>query len=319
MHFPSYFFVRTCPISFLLLLILIPVCRAQVTHFEKSALDSLQANDFNLSLAFAFNAGQDGTKTLTTGTDVGMMYSTLHSNYEIVQSSYHNKLEQFSTSNRFLVMGRGSLWSHEIIKDSILIEKANYPEPFILYAYDANRGLNARWQFGLDAVHAFKNNRLLRITIGIGLIYELENWQMIKQELLPQVDSLPEPVQRYLFDTVGINSRGQLRRNNIRGNIYANFICTLSKTVALNAFLNWQQPFQPPYKDLPSNDLPQAKVFPVNTRLYPRITIDTQMTIAVFGKLKFVTAFSMQYDKGQLPLYAPDFVYNLTEGLQLDL
>jgi len=118
---------------------------------------------------------------------------------------------------------------------------------------------------------------------------------------------------------VGINSKGQLLRNNVRANFYANFICTLSKNVGLNAFVNWQQPFEPPYKNLPSNDLPQAKIFPVNTALYPRITIDTQLTIEIWGKLKFITAFTMQYDKGQLPLYAPDFIYNLTEGLQLDL
>jgi len=296
-----------------------PNCRGQVTPFEKSVMDSLQANDFNASFAFAFNASQDGTRTLTLGTDAGLMYSTQRSNYELLESGFHNKLEQASIANRFFTMIRGSLFSHYLRDDSVLVENANYPEPFALYSYDANRGLNARWQFGIDAVHAFKNNRLIRITVGIGLLYELENWQMIKTELLPKVDSFPEAIQRYLFDTVGINSKGQLLRNNVRLNLYANFICTLNKNVGLNAFVNWQQPFEPPYKDLPSNDLPQAKIFPINTRLYPRITIDAQLTIAVWGKLKFVTAFSMQYDKGQLPLYAPDFIYNLTEGLQFDL
>ena len=314
---------KLCPkrgfIMILLAIFILQSGYAQVTPFEKSVLDSLESNDFNMSVAFVFNAAQDGTNTLTTGNDASVMYSTEKSNYQLVQSSYHNRLDQLSTSNRFFAMAIASLFSHQ--EDSSgqkLVEKQFYPEPFVLYQYDANRGLNYRWQFGLDAVYAFVPTRHFRIKMGAGLLYEMENWQMIKKENLQYVDTLPEPIQRYIFDTVGINSKGELFRNNVRMNLYANMMCNFGRGINLNAFFNVQEPFVPPFHGLPSNDLPQAKIFPVNTKRYPRLTLDMTLTFKLFGKLSFVSSFNLQYDKGQIPLYAPDFIYNLTQGIQFD-
>jgi hypothetical protein len=64
--------VNNSLVRFILLFLLInmpgiPDGSGQVTPFGKSVLDSLQANDFNLSLAFAFNSSQDGSNTLATG------------------------------------------------------------------------------------------------------------------------------------------------------------------------------------------------------------------------------------------------------------
>ncbi len=283
----------------------------QVTPFKKSVLDSLTPNQFNLSIAFALNASQDGSNSLTSGTDLGMMYSTRKSSYQITQSSYYNRLEGYSGSNRFAAMLSGAIFSHDTVSTRI-VEKAWYPEPFIFYSYDANRGINYRIQAGINAVHAFKPTQIIRIKMGAGILYEKENWQMIKVDQLPYMDTFPIATQKYIYDTVGVTKDGRLIRDNVRANIYANFICSFAKNINLNAFVDVQMPFVPPY-----HDIPQKSVFPVVTKLYPRITINAQLSFTIWKKLAFITGFGLQSDKGQIPLYVPDFVYNLNEGLQL--
>ena len=308
----SWFYSRlSAVLSFLVLCTFL--CRAQVTPFEKSVLDSLTADEFNCSIAWGLNLGQDGTSTFVTNSDVGLMYSTKRSNYQILESSNFSRYESFNTVNRFLVMGIASLYSHDIESDTILTEKKIYPEPFSLFTYDANRGLNARWQIGVDAVYAFKPSRILRLNMGIGLLYEMENWQMVQHDSVYKIASLPQFVQNYLFNTIGMDKQGKLYINNWRANLFANFMCRFGANVNLNAFLDIQIPFKPPYKNLPQ--IPQ---FPVVTKLYPRTTVDLQLTIKIWKKLSMLTSFAMQNDKGQVPLYVPNFVYSLTQGLQFE-
>ena len=307
----SCWYARGSLLLFIAIFIFLPSGNSQVTPFQKSVLDSLEANTFNMSIAFAFNASQDGSSSLTTGTDIGMLYATKRSNYEIIQSSYYNRLESFSSSDRFIALARAALFSHELRGEHV-VEKRVYPEPFFLYSYDAGRALNARYQFGLNGVYAFKPTRIIRIRAGMGLFYEKENWQMIKQENVPYIDTFSTRVKSYIFDTVGITRDGQLRRDNIRANFYSNFNCTFTKNISMNAFVCVQMPFVPPYKNIP-----QLDVLPVVTKLYPRITFDMQLSIYVLKKLNFITTLHLMYDKGQIPIYVPNSLYNLTEGLQI--
>lgn len=288
------------------------VCLGQATPFKKSVLDSLKANDFNGSIAYAFNLGQDGTSTFTTNADLGMMYSTRRSNYEITGSSYFNRFESTSTANRLYVIARFSLFSHDIVNGK-LKENRIYPEPFSMYVFDANRGINYRWQWGVNGVYVFKPKRFFRIKAGLGILYEMENWQMIMQENLYQLDTIPVAEKRYLLDTVGINTKGQLFRNNVRINLYTNFMVAFGNNLNLSAYVGMQVPFVPPYHNLPADPR-----FPVVTKRYPRITIDTHLTYHIWKVLNLVTDFTLQYDKGQIPLYVPNFVYALTQGLDLD-
>ncbi|MFI5154158.1 MAG: hypothetical protein ACHQET_12535 [Chitinophagales bacterium] len=288
-------------------------CDAQVTPFEKSVLDSLEANDFNGSISWGFNVGQDGTSTFVTNSDIGLMYSTRRSNYQLLESAYFSRYESFNTVDRYFVMGIASLYSHDLVSDSILTEKKIYPEPFTLLTYDANRGLNSRWQTGIDAVYAFKPTKIIRLKMGLGILYELENWQMVQRDSLYKLDSLPQNVRDYLFKTIGIDQEGRLYINNVRANLFANCMSSFGPNVNLNAFIDIQIPFVPPY-----HNLPQIPQFPVVTKLYPRVTVDMQLTVKIWKKLGLLTSFYMQYDKGQVPLYVPNFVYSLTQGIQFE-
>ena len=284
----------------------------QVTPFRKSVLDSLKANEFNLSIAFAFNASQDGISSAEGSTDLGMMYSTSRSSYEVLQSSYYSLLGGVTTFNRFAAIFKGTIFSHTIV-DGYVKEKKVYPEPFVMFSEDANRALNYRWQFGLNGVYAFKPTKVIRMRMGAGLLYEKENWQMIGAGLLPYIDTFPDAVKHYIFDTIGVANNGELPRDNFRTNLYANFLCSFTNNISLNTFFDVQMPFKPPYHGLPVED-----VFPVDTKLRPRILINMQLSINILRKLNVITEFLMLEDKGQIPVYVPDFAYNLSEGIQFE-
>jgi hypothetical protein len=316
---PSTSFVRK--ISFLplyLVLNLVAIldsnnCMGQVTPFKKSVLDSLEDDDFHLSLAITFNSSQDGETTLTASSDIAAMYSTQKSNYQILQSSYFNRITGNLSANRFFAMGIASLYNHTS-KGEKITENSFYPEPFVVYSFDANKGLNYRWQFGIDGDYGFKPTKVARIKVGIGVLYELENWQIIQADQLSNIYSLPPPLQKYIFDTIGVDSKGCLFRNNFRANFFANMMFKVTSGVNLNIFFNLQEPFVPPYYNLPNTTF-----YPVDTKRYPRITIDTELLIQLWGRLSFVSTFYLQWDKGQIPLYVPNFIYNLAEGIQFDL
>ncbi len=285
---------------------------AQVTPFENSLLDSLSANEFNGSLSYGANLGQDGTSTLTTSANAAVMYSTAKSNYQLIGSNYFNRLDAMSTSNWLTSIAIASLFSHNI-QGKTIKENKFYPEPFFYYCYDANRGINYRMQLGFNGVYAFRPTKIIRMKMGVGVLYEKENWQIIQEQNLNQLDSISQEEKDYLLDTVGINSKGQLFRDNFRLNLYANFICTFGKNVNLNAFVNVQEPFIPPYHNLP----PDPR-FPIVTKRYPRITTNMHLAVTILKSFSLVTDFTLQYDKGQIPLYVPNFVYSLTQGLGFD-
>ena len=283
----------------------------QVTPFRKSVLDSLKANEFNLSIALAFNASQDGVSSVAGSTDLGVMYSTSRSSFELLQSSFYSLLGGFTTFDRFAAILKGTIFSHEIV-DGYAREKKVYPEPFVSYSEDGNRALNYRWQFGVNGVYAFKPTKVIRMRMGAGLLYEKENWQMITSGILPYIDTFPDAIKHYIFDTIGVTKNGELLRDNFRTNLYANFLCTFTNNISLNAFFDVQVPFKPPY-----HGLPVENVFPVDTKLYPRILINMQLSFNIWGKLDLITEFLLLADKGQIPTYVPDFAYNLSEGIQI--
>ncbi len=297
----------------LFIVFVLPSGYAQVTPFKKSVMDSVHANEFSTSIGFTLNAGQSTTKTLTIGSDIGLMYATERSNFQLFESSYFNKIEKYSTDNRFAVMVTASLFDHDSVNGKI-VENRVYPEPFALFSHDADRGLNWRYQVGGNMIYAFKPTKIFRIKIGAGLLYEMENWQMIKHDQLEDIDTLSDEDQQYIFETIGITREGKFFADNIRANIYSNLMCAFTKTINLNAFLDIQMPIIPPYKGLP-----QLDVFPLVNKLYPRITVDANLTFKIWDKVSFITNFACQYDKGKLPTYAPNFYYVFSQGLQIDL
>lgn len=288
------------------------LCSAQGMPFKKSVMDSIKARDFKFRVTFGMNLSQDGGSSFSTNSNIGLLYVTKKNDFHLDASRYIDRYNKYSSANRFFVMGYVGLGSHVAEQNSVQ-QRAVYPEPFALYSFDANRGINARVQLGTNLAIGFKPTRNFRAKAGAGLFVERQNWQMIKHDKMIEVLEMPEEIQKLIFDTVGISQSGTLTKNNMYLNLYTNLAATWNQRLNLNGFVAIQQPFFPPYKGLPQ--IPQ---FPTVTRRYPRITTDLQVSFQVWRKIYMITQFYLQYDKGQLPLYVPNFVYSLSEGFEIN-
>ena len=275
-------------------------------------MDSIKAKEFKFRVTFGMNLSQDGGSSFSTNSNIGFLYVTKKNDYHLDASRFINRYDKYASANRFFVMGYVGLGSH-VSDQHAVQERRFYPEPFGLFSFDANRGINARLQLGTNMVIGFKPTKIFRAKAGAGLFVERQNWQMIKHDKMAEVQEMPEEIQKLIFDTVGISQSGTLIKNNMYLNLYANIAASWNQRLNVSGFFAIQQPFFPPYKGLPQ--IPQ---FPTVTRRYPRLTTDVQISFQIWKKIYMITQFYLQYDKGQLPLYVPNFVYSLSEGFEIN-
>lgn len=271
----------------------------------------MRVNELKWNLSFAFNLSRSESQSMTTYSDGALLYYSKRNDLHVEMSHYRDRYDQYSTANRFYFMYYMGIGSHDV-KDGRLKEHKFYPEPFYLHSFDANRGIHARDQLGINAALNLNPTKFWRQKAGAGFFAERTNWQLIKHEKLAGIDTLPEEVQRLIFDTIGISHEGRWARNNVFFNLYSNFTIVPVKNLNINGYLAVQIPFQSPY-----GNLPQIPAFPTVTRRYARLTTNVQLTFYVWKKIALLTNFNLQYDKGQVPRYVPNVVYSLTQGLQL--
>ena len=307
-------FMRYCILSLALIMSAIPggnALFAQAPPFKKSVLDSMKVNDLRWNISFAFNLSRSESQSLTSYSDAGLLYYSKRNDYHFEMSHYRDRYNRFSTANRFYVLYYMGIFSHDRV-NARLKEHLVYPEPFFLHSFDANRGIHMRDQLGLNLAVNLKPTKIWRQKAGTGLFLERTDWQLIKPENLVYLDTMPDNIKRLVYDTIGITRSGTWARNNIFFNIYSNFSLAPVKNVNINGYLSLQVPFKAPY-----GNLPQIPDFPTVTRRYARITTNIQLTYNVWRKISILSNFTLQYDKGQVPIRVPNLVYSWTQGLQV--
>lgn len=217
-----------------------------------------------------------------------------------------------SSLNSLYAMAFAGLNSHKF--DSGRFRQSKYfPEPFVLFNRDLNRGIRARTQLGMNMAVNVRSNELLRLKAGIGLFAEFQSWQLVKPDQLRYLDTLPDRLRRLVYDTIGVTRAGAWTRNNYFLNLYANFSSSFGKSLFMNGFLCLQSPFLTPY-----GNLPQIPEFPTVTKRYPRLTVIAQISYQVWKKIGLVTSIYCQYDKGQVPVYVTNVMYSISEGLEIN-
>jgi hypothetical protein len=170
-----------------------------------------------------------------------------------------------------------------------------------------------RAQLGLNAAINMRSNEQLKLKAGVGGFAEFQEWQLVQPDQVKYLDTLPERLQRLVYDTIGVSRSGTWARNNYFLNLYANFSSNIGHSLFINGFLCVQAPMMPPY-----GNLPQIPDFPAVTKRYPRITVIAQISYQIWKKLGLVTAIYCQYDKGQVPLYLTNVMYSISQGLELN-
>jgi len=285
---------------------------AQVSQFKKSVLDSLHANKLYGVGGLSFLLNQDSKAELFTLADASFLYASRVHTYEWLSSLNYNSTDQISSTNRFYSMLRAGLYRnvHDANNQLQLKKKRVFAEPFVFFQWDENRGIAQRWQFGLNAVYAFRSDSgRVKWNIGAGLVYEKEDWRVFSREKQQIFDTLPPAFKELIQYILGIDNRGHLFRNNWRMNFYSNWFYE-SKPFSVNLFLGLQQPFKTPFEGLP--DIP---FYPYPKKKYPRVTAEISLTYKISRYISLLTRYYMQVDKGQLTQFVPDFVYSFSQGI----
>lgn len=294
-------------IAFFLVVLQLPVC-AQLSLFNLATLDSLQPGELKGNASLHANWNKTTTHNVVVFSDLNLLFPLPQHALEFNGNLILNTIEDRLATNRYFMHIRGDLWKFDH-RSGALHTRLFFPEIFLLQAFDYGRGLNFRWQTGLNGVVALKRNGQWRLTGGAGFVTEYENWRIAGRGALPTNIVVPIGTYDYLNGQKALDRNGNIRLESIRSNVFLHFVGKV-KMVHINAFTSVQIPFQAPF-----DNLPQSENLPLNDRIYPRYTVELSMSIPVIKKLNLQTRLSLQHDKGQPSLLVPKSVFTLAQGI----
>jgi hypothetical protein len=281
---------------------------AQISLFNLATLDSLQPGILKGNTSMHANWNKTTTHNVVLFSDLNFLFPLPQHAFEFNGNLILNTIEERLATNRYFMHIRGDLWKFED-RDGALHTRRFFPEIFLLQAFDYGRGLNFRWQTGLNGVVAFKRNGAWRLTGGAGFVTEYENWRIAGRGALPTNIVVPAGTYDYLNGQKALDRNGNIRIESIRSNFFLHFVGKVNM-VHVNAFTSVQVPFQPPF-----DNLPIAENLPLNDKIYPRYTLELAMSIPVIKKLNLQTRLSLQHDQGQPSLLVPKSVFTLAQGV----
>lgn len=284
---------------------------AQVTLFKKSVLDSLKNNQLYGVGGLSFLYSKDSETELFALADASFLYASGAHTFEWLSSLNYNSNNSVSSTNRFHSMFRAGLFRNNHLNNSTLLKKKRlFAEPFLFFQWDEKRGISQRWQSGINAVYAFRSDSgNFKWNVGAGVLFEQEDWRVFSREKQLAFDTLPPILKQLIQQILSLDSRGYLLRNNWRMNFYSN-LWYESRAISLNLFFGVQQPFKAPFEGLP--DIP---FYPYPKKKFPRITADLSFSYKISRFLSLITRYYMQYDKGQLTQFVPDYVFSFSQGI----
>ncbi|MCU0374452.1 MAG: hypothetical protein MUF24_04000 [Chitinophagaceae bacterium] len=294
---------------------------SQLLAVKKLVLDSLQpyAAKGNLSGGFSFNNDDDKSYFFTL--DGSAIYTSSRHSYEAVASVFFQAFDKTSSSNRnhFLFRFNAFKYKPELVKvqrgnrqvpKPVLRQAAFNGEVFLFHQNDENRGIRLRHQVGINAVYNNNAKGWLRFNAGVGLLGEVEKWRLFENDFIDDFNALDPAVQQAVKDFFNLDSKFNVPRENIRGNIFINVFIQKAEAFSLNIYGALQPPFEPPFKKLPP-----VSIFPPANKKYPRYTLEAVAALKISKALSFNTRLYMQHDRGQIAPFAPEEVWNFTQGL----
>ena len=293
----------------------------QLLAVKKLVLDSLRpyASKGNLAAGFSFNSDNDKSYFFTLDGS-GIFTSSRHS-YEAVASVFFQAFDKTSSSNRnhFLFRFNAFKYKTEMVKvlqgkkhenKPLLKQTAFNAEVFVFHQNDENRGIRLRNQLGINVVYNSKVKGWLRFNAGAGLLGEVEKWRLFENDFIDDFNALDPVVQQAIKDFFNMDSRFNVPSENIRGNVFINAFIQKGEAFSLNIYGALQPPFEPPFRKLPP-----VSIFPPANKKYPRYTLEAVAALKISKALSFNTRLYMQHDRGQIAPFAPEEVWNFTQGL----
>lgn len=256
------------------------------------------------------NINDDGVRNTFLLSDANISYAGKRHLFEFSNVLYYNKNDKNNNSNRFFSNFRGALNRHHFADDGVINEAHFFPETNLTIGYDQGRGLNYRVNATAGITYSLHNAKNYRLRIGSGIMYEKESWRIFSKEFLPTLDSLPPFVKDLLMSRYGINSKGNIEKDNFRWSNYLQGSLKVGKIVNMTLLGIVQLPFHAPFNN--ESNLPE---FPVGNKRYPRITVDANIAVTLSNHINFFTKYFIQKDKGQISPFAKKTVSNLSQGI----
>ena len=294
----------------ILLLIVVEQISAQSIVNEKAYYDSLKLRKVVGKAGLGLNVNNDGASNTFLLVDASISYADPKNLFELSNSLYYNSNGGDRESNRFRAYLRAALFRHKFEHNKLVKEHSFFPEINFITTYDESRGLNYRFSGTAGVTYSMHDQKRYRMKVGTGFMYELESWRVIKREFLPSLDTMSQSYLDLLEQIFGINSKGNIVKDNIRWSNYLQLVINFGKGIDVTAMGLVQIPLRVPYDNV--YNIPQ---FPVGNKKYPRLTFDITANFKINKHLAFATKYFVQKDQGQISPFAKEIISNFSQGL----
>jgi len=282
---------------------------SQVCSFNKELMDSLKKNQFTCNLYIGFDYTQDALKYLYLSSNAAGMFIGKTNTYNISGIINYKGLERNSTSNNGYVAAKVNLWHHRFIDDIIKPSKINF-EPFVMFQFDENRGVNGRWQTGVYGVPLILDAKYIEIYGGFGVLYQFDKYDLLPSDYKGWWDE--QTMEQISTDIIQLKPDGSkfMNRESLRGALFISSVIGMGKVGNINFVLSYQQPYHSIFYGTALYDKSSDYKIP-----YPCINFETIINFQILKWLSFDLRYYMQHDRNQLTYYLPYYVYTITSGV----
>ncbi|MCK9218720.1 MAG: hypothetical protein PHF97_00940 [Bacteroidales bacterium] len=265
------------------------------------------------NLYFGFYFLEDAQQYLYLSSTASGILLDSNNLYEISGVINFQGMKTRSTNNNGYVYLHNNLFRHKISDDKLEMKKISL-EPFVMFQFDEDRGINARWQAGVYAVPLILNIPKIRIQAGVGLLYQWDRYDLLPPDYEGWWSDQKWKVISDDIKVLDPGGSGFASRNGIRGAGYLSFNSTFGKIFNMNIMFSYQQPFKSNFKGTSLYDVSSDFKTP-----YPCITAEAILNFKILQWLAMDLRYYMQHDRNQVTFYLPYYMYSITMGISFTI
>ncbi|MCX6287977.1 MAG: hypothetical protein NTY96_12770 [Bacteroidetes bacterium] len=287
--------------------------QAQVCTFNKQYLDTLKKGRPTGNLYLGFYFLEDALQYLYLTSNASGLLQDSHNLYEVSGVINYQGLRIRSTNNTGYVFVHSNLFNHRYA-DGKLVKSKISMEPFGMFQFDEDRGINARWQAGIYAVPLILERPKIRIQSGVGLLYQWDRYDLLPPDYEGWWTDEQWQVISADIKKLDPSGSGFAWRNGLRAAAYLSFNGTFGKIFDMNIIVSYQQPFVSNFKGIELYDVSADFKTP-----YPCLTVETIMNFKLLKWLAMDLRYYMQHDRNQVTFYLPYYMYSVTMGVSFTI
>ena len=298
----------------LMLMIMVPAAiQAQVSTFSKKYIDTLKTARPTASLYLGVYLMEDAVQYLYLYGNADALIPDKRNQHEVMAVINYQGLKERSTSNAGYIFAHSNLFRYKTAGGKRVAQKFSL-EPFFMYQFDEDRGVNCRLQAGAYAVPVILESPKIRIQAGIGFLYQWDRYDLLPPDYEgwwtdEQWKTISRDIQQ--LDTKGT---GFISKNGVRASVYLGFYSTFGKVFDWNLVLFYQQPFESSFVGTPFYGISADYRTP-----YPCFTAETSMSFRILPWLALDLRYYWQHDRNQLTFYLPWYMYYSTLGVSFTI